>query len=91
MIAMKIKEGFVLRRVLDEAIVIASGKASHDFHGMVKLNDSAADIWEWISEGLSEVDIAARLAGKYELSIDKAKADTAAMISQMTETGLLEV
>ena len=87
---MKIKEGFVLRRVLDEAIVIASGKASHDFHGMVKLNDSAADIWEWISEGSAEEDIAARLAEKYELPIDKAKADTASMISQMTEAGLLE-
>ncbi len=88
---MKIKEGFVLRRVLDEAIVIASGKASHDFHGMVKLNDSAADIWEWIAGGLEEEKIAARLAEKYELSAEKAKADTAAMIAQMTESGLLEV
>lgn len=88
---MKIKEGFVLRRVLDEAIVIASGKASHDFHGMVKLNDSAADIWEWISKDLSEADIAVRLAEKYELSEEKAKADTASMISQMAEAGLLEV
>ncbi len=87
---MKIKEGFVLRRVLDEAIVIASGKASRDFHGMVKLNDSAADIWEWIAEGLSETEIAARLAEKYELPAEKAKADTAAMISQMSEAGLLE-
>ncbi len=88
---MKIKEGFVLRRVLDEAIVIASGAASRDFHGMVKLNDSAADIWEWIADGLSETEIAARLAEKYELPIDKAKADAASMISQMTEAGLLEV
>ena len=88
---MKIKEGFVLRRVLDEAIVIASGKASHDFHGMVKLNDSAADIWEWIAGGLEEEKIAARLAEKYELSAEKAKADTSAMIAQMTEAGLLEV
>lgn len=88
---MKIKEGFVLRRVLDEAIVIASGKASRDFHGMVKLNDSAADIWEWIAEGLEEDAIASRLAEKYELPAEKAKADTAAMIAQMTEAGLLEV
>ncbi len=88
---MKIKEGFVLRRVLDEAIVIASGAASRDFHGMVKLNDSAADIWEWIADGLSESEISARLAEKYELSDEKAMADTASMISQMTEAGLLEV
>lgn len=88
---MKIKEGFVLRRVLDEAIVIASGKASREFHGMVKLNDSAADIWGWISEGLSEAEVAACLAEKYELSQEKAQADTASMISRMTEAGLLDV
>ncbi|MBQ9986447.1 MAG: PqqD family protein [Oscillospiraceae bacterium] len=88
---MKIKEGFVLRRVLDEAIVIASGEASKNFHGMVKLNDSAADIWGWISEGLSESDIAAKLAEKYELDADKAEADVKAMISQMSDNGFLEI
>jgi len=88
---MKIKEGFVLRRVLDEAIVVASGEASKNFHGMVKLNDSAADIWGWISEGLSESDIAAKLAEKYELDADKAEADVKAMISQMSDNGFLEI
>lgn len=88
---MKIKQGFVLRRVLDEAIVIASGEASKSFHGMVKLNDSAADIWGWIENGDSEADIAAKLAEKYELSEEKASADTKAMISQMSEAGFLEI
>ena len=88
---MKIKEGFVLRRVLDEAIVIATGEMSKNFHGMVKLNDSGADIWEWISEGNDEIAVAKKLSEKYELSEEKAIADTKAMISQMADAGLLEV
>ncbi|MBE6911965.1 MAG: PqqD family protein [Ruminococcaceae bacterium] len=88
---MKIKEGFVLRRVLDEAIVIATGEMSKNFHGMVKLNDSGADIWEWISEGNDEKAVAKKLSEKYELSEEKAIADTKAMISQMSDAGLLEV
>ena len=88
---MKIKEGFVLRRVLDEAIVIATGEMSKNFHGMVKLNDSGADIWEWISEGNDEIAVAKKLSEKYELSEGKAIADTKAMISQMADAGLLEV
>ena len=88
---MKIKEGFVLRRVLDEAIVVASGEASKSFHGMIKLNDSAADIWGWIAEGFSEADIAEKLAEKYELDAVKAEADVKAMISQMTDNGFLEI
>ncbi len=87
---MKIKDGFVLRRVLDEAIVIASGEVSKDFHGMVKLNDSAADIWEWVAEGLNEAEIASKLAEKYELDIEKAASDVKSMISQMADAGLIE-
>lgn len=87
---MKIKAGFVLRRVLDEAIVIANGEASKTFHGMVKLNDSAADIWEWISKGLTKGEIANELAKKYELSDAKAMDDVEAMIKQMADAGLVE-
>ena len=37
---MRIKEGFVLREVAGQAMVIATGEASKEFHGMVKLNES---------------------------------------------------
>ena len=87
---MKIKEGFVLRRVLDEAVVIASGEASKSFHGMVKLNDTAADIWGYIADGLSEGEIAKKLAEEYDVSIEKAAEDTKTMLAQMAEAGLLE-
>lgn len=86
---MRIKQGFVLRRVLDEAIVVASGEASKTFHGMIKLNDSAADIWQWISEGKGEAEIAKLLSEKYEISLEKATSDTQAMIKSMAENGLI--
>ena len=88
---MKIKNGFVLRRVLDEAIVIASGEVSKNFHGMVKLNDSAADIWEWIVEGCEEKELALKLSEKYDLEADKALLDVRSMISQMADAGLIEL
>ncbi len=87
---MKIKEGFVLRRVLDEAIVVASGEASKNFHGMIKLNETAAVIWELIDEGNSEEEIAKKLSEKYEISLEQATADTKAMIAVMAEKGIIE-
>ncbi len=87
---MKIKDGFVLRKVLGDAIVVAEGEMSKSFHGMIKLNESAADIWEWISKGKSEAEISELLSGKYELTEEKAKADTSAMIEKMLSEGLLE-
>ena len=88
---MKIKNGFVLRRVLDEAIVIASGEASKNFHGMVKLNDSAADIWEWIAAGYEEKELVSKLSDKYSLDEDKALCDVRSMLSQMSNAGLIEL
>ena len=79
----------IFRSVLDEAIVVASGEASKTFHGMIKLNDSAADIWQWISEGKGEAEIAKLLSEKYELSLEKATSDTQAMIKSMAENGLI--
>ena len=87
---MKIKEGFVLRRVLDEAIVVASAEASKNFHGMIKLNETAAVIWELIAEGNSEEEIAKKLSEKYEISLEQAAADTKAMIAVMAEKGIIE-
>ena len=87
---MKIKEGFVLRRVLDEAIVVASGEASKKFHGMIKLNETAAFIWELISEGNTEEEIAKKLSEKYEISIEQAAEDTKTMIATMAEKGFFE-
>ncbi len=87
---MKIKEGFTLRRVLDECVVIANGEASKTFHGMIKLNDSAASLWEWIEKGLSEAELCKALAEKYELAPEKARDDVKSMILQMTEAGIVE-
>lgn len=39
---MKIKEGFIIRQVGGENIVVPIGKMGKDFHGMIKLNDSGA-------------------------------------------------
>ena len=88
---MKLKKDFKLCRVLDETIVIPTGEVSKSFYGMVKLNESAADIWSWIEEGADEAALTEKLADKYELSCEKATADVKAFISQMTEAGLLEV
>ena len=48
---MKIKEGFVLRTVMGNNVVVAVGEASKSFRGMIKLNGTATAIWKLIEEG----------------------------------------
>ena len=43
---MKIKQGFMLREVAGNYVVVAVGEASKKFNGVINLNESGAFIWK---------------------------------------------
>lgn len=86
---MKIRSGFILREVLGSPMVVATGDAARNFHGMIKLNETAGFIWRCLQDGLTEPQIAAKLAEVYDVSPERA-ADVAALLRQMDEHGFLE-
>lgn len=87
---MKIKEGFVLRDVVGQAVVIAVGEASKKFHGMINLNSTGKVIWQGVENGLSEDEIADKLAERFEVDHETAKGDVQRIIRKMQEAGVLE-
>mgnify|MGYP004627157959 FL=1 len=87
---MKIKDGFVLRDVAGQAVVIAVGEASKSFHGMINLNSTGRVIWQGVADGLAEAEIADRLTKEFEVDLDTAKSDVHSMISKMQEAGVME-
>ena len=88
---MKIKEGFVMREVMGEAVVIPVGETSENFHGMIKLNQTGADIWKGVAEGLSEEEIAKSLMEKYgDVEFERALEGTRKIIGMMKDEGILE-
>jgi hypothetical protein len=88
---MKIKEGFVVRKVMGNNVVIATGAASKNFHGMVKLNDTAAEIWGYISEGLSTDVIFEKMLEKYEVEESLLRQDIDKTVSALAEQGFIEL
>lgn len=87
---MKIKDGFVLREVAGQAIVIAVGAASKEFHGMINLNNTGKEIWQGVQAGMNEEEIAQALTEKYEVDLEKAQEDTRNIIRKMYEAGVIE-
>jgi len=87
---MKIRSGFILREVLGSPMVVATGDAARNFHGMIKLNETAGFIWRCLQDSLTEPQIAAKLAEVYDVSPERAAADVAALFRQMDEHGFLE-
>lgn len=86
---MRIKDGFVLREVAGQAVVIATGEASKTFHGMVKLNGTGRDIWNGLAKGLEADAIAAGLVRDYDVDAARARADVDAFIAKMSAEGFL--
>lgn len=87
---MKIKEGFVLRKVGGRNIVVATGKASQDFNGMIRINDVGALIWSKLTEGADEDTLVQAVVEKYEVDIETAKRDVSKFINNLSEAGFLE-
>jgi len=87
---MKIKKGFVLRPTLGYTVVVATGELAGKFNGMIKLNETSADIWRLIDEGLSREDVISRYVDTYNVSHEIAARDYDAMEEQMIEAGVFE-
>ena len=88
---MKIKDGFTLRSLCGEHIVIGEGLALVDFNKMLSLNDSAAYLWEQVKDKDFEIeDLVTLLTDRYEVSPDRAREDVTTMVSLWRENGILE-
>ncbi len=88
---MRIKEGFELRKVCGENIIIATGKRNIDFSKVVTLNESAALLFEAArGRDFTEDDLLPVLMGEYDVSEQQALRDIREMLQQWAETGLTE-
>lgn len=90
---MKVKEGFIIRKVAGKYVVVATGEASKSFHGMVKLNETAKTIWEGLADGKTPEEITEVLMkeNNAETEEDRKKIydDVQSMIGEMREAGFL--
>ena len=88
---MKIKSGFVMREVMGQTVVVAIGDTSKSFHGMIKMNKFATEIWKGIEAGLTKEEIANAFVEKYsDVTYEKALEDTEAIIQKMLNAGIME-
>lgn len=88
---MKIKEGYVMRTVMGETVVVPVGETSEKFHGMIKLNQTGADIWKGVADGLTEEEIAKSLMEKYEdVDFETAMRGTQKIVEMMKSEGIIE-
>lgn len=89
---MRIKNGFVLRQVCGENVIVGEGLGAINFGKMLALNETAAWLWQQaVAMGDFTVDaLAQKLCDEYEVSLDEAKADVTAIVAEWQNVGVLE-
>lgn len=88
---MRIKEGFELRDVCGEKIVVAHGDRNIDFSKVINLNESAAIMWKTVcGKDFNESDLVTALLENYEVDIETAQADAHRIMQEWQEIGLVE-
>ena len=87
---MRIIEGFVLRPLGEEFIVIGEGIAQINFNKMVSLNSSASYLWEKVEgKDFTVEDLTRLLTEQYEVSEEQAAADAATLAAKWIEAGIV--
>ena len=87
---MRIKEGFELRNICGENIVVAHGLKNIDFTKLITLNESAALAWNAVKDKDFELqDIVRVLLDEYEVDEATATADAETLVAQWKEAGLI--
>ena len=87
---MKIKNGFVLRELAGEYVVVALGEASKIFNGIIKLNDSGRAIWELLSAGCEREDAIESMLKEYDVDRETVEADFDRFVEVLKGANILE-
>lgn len=84
---MKIKEGYLLKEVAGNHVVIPVGNVS--FNGMLNLNETGVLIWKKLENGCEESDLVAAFLAEYDVTEERAKEDISIFVEKLRKAGIL--
>lgn len=87
---MKIKDGYILRQVAGNSIVIAVGDAAVDFNGMITVNGAGTFLWDMLTTGATEEELLAGMCKEYDVDAETAKTDIREFVEKLRSADLLE-
>ena len=87
---MKIKEGFLMRQVGGNNVVVPVGVQAVDFRCLITLNEVGAFLWQKLNNDCTVADLVDALLGEYDVPADVATADVERFVASLREKNLLD-
>lgn len=89
---MKVKNGFNLREVCGENIIVAEGDENIDFSNIISMNESSAYLWQEVQklDNFTINTLTQLLCEQYEIDEVTAKKDVTTLATQWAAAGIIE-
>jgi len=85
---MKIKEGFLLRNIAGQTVVLPTG-GELDLNMMITLNETGAFLWQQLQEETDEAALVQALLAEYDVSEDLAAKAVSAFVEKLRKNEFL--
>ena len=86
---MQLKDGFLLRNVAGEYVVVPTGSSMVDFKAMISLNESGAFLWEHLLTDTTKEQLLKDLLEEYDVDEKTATEDIEEFIKLLEANNLL--
>ncbi len=87
---MKIKKGFVVRKVGEAHVVVPVGELSKTFHGMINLNETGAFLWNFFTSDHTVDEAVSALCAEYDVDETRARCDVEKFADILTKNAFIE-
>lgn len=87
---MKIKKGFIMKKMADKFVVIAIGEAAKKFSGYFTLNETGAFLFENIKAGITREELLEKLTSEYDVDEKTACEDINEFVAKLKEINAIE-
>lgn len=87
---MKLKDGYILREIAGEAVLIPSGQNALEFNGIIALNAISAEIWKLLQANADREQILHSILDAYDVTEEVAAADLDEFLDQLRKLNILD-
>ena len=87
---MKIKPGYLLRKVVEVYVIIGVGSEAYVPNQIMSLNETGAFLWGLMENGADRETLVEALAREFEVDRQTAEKDMDAFLTQLREKALID-
>lgn len=86
---MKIKKGFMLRKLGTDYAAVAMGTARKNFNGLIRMNETGKFLWDCLQTDCTEEELIQKLLEEYDTSREEARKDITEFTSGLRRAEIL--